>query len=438
VTNQNQTPAGKSLDCDMMVIGAGMAGMAAALFAARRGLSTVLVGEGSEVIFSSGLFDLLGVHPVAEKKTWDDPWAALEALRHDNPEHPYARIASEDIRTALELVVSFLGEAGLPYTLGGDRNRRLLTSLGTEKITYALPRTMEAGPLVLARREPCLIMDIRGLKGFSARQIAAARKADWPDIRPVRIEFPGTEKHAEVYTEPLARSLEVAEQREIFAAVLDPHVKNVDFVGLPAILGIYRCREVLAYLEQRLGVKLFEIPTFPPCIPGLRLKEAFERHLPDRGVRMITGRRVLSARLEGKAGFFFEVGASDVQLQIHSRAAVLASGRFLGGGLRSDRERVRETIFGLPVHQPASRREWHRRRFLNPAGHPLNRAGLAVDDGFRPLGADGRPAHAGLFAAGAILAHQDWMRAKCGSGLAIASAYAAVKAFCETDAGRPE
>lgn len=31
-------------------------------------------------------------------------------------------------------------------------------------------------------------------------------------------------------------------------------------------------------------------------------------------------------------------------------------------------------------------------------------------------------------AAGAILAHQDWVRQKCGSGLAIATAYGAVRA----------
>lgn len=31
-------------------------------------------------------------------------------------------------------------------------------------------------------------------------------------------------------------------------------------------------------------------------------------------------------------------------------------------------------------------------------------------------------------AAGAILAHQDWVRRKCGSGLAIATAYGAVRA----------
>ncbi len=53
-----------------------------------------------------------------------------------------------------------------------------------------------------------------------------------------------------------------------------------------------------------------------------------------------------------------------------------------------------------------------------------------MDDCFRPVGVNGRRVYPRLFAAGSILAHQDWVREKCGSGLAIASAYAAVRA-CE-------
>jgi glycerol-3-phosphate dehydrogenase subunit B len=32
-----------------------------------------------------------------------------------------------------------------------------------------------------------------------------------------------------------------------------------------------------------------------------------------------------------------------------------------------------------------------------------------------------------LFAAGILLAHQDWIRGRCGAGVAIASAYKAVE-----------
>ena len=45
-----------------------------------------------------------------------------------------------------------------------------------------------------------------------------------------------------------------------------------------------------------------------------------------------------------------------------------------------------------------------------------------------PSDEQGRCLYPNLFAAGSILAHQDWIRQKCGSGLAIASAYAAVRA----------
>ena len=108
---------------------------------------------------------------------------------------------------------------------------------------------------------------------------------------------------------------------------------------------------------------------------------------------------------------------------------VLASGRFFGGGLYADRNRISETVFDLPVYQPLDRASWHSTHFLHMEGHPINRAGLETDTNLRPLDANGRPAFRNLFAAGSILAHQDWMRMKCGSGLSVTTAYAAIKEF---------
>ena len=79
------------------------------------------------------------------------------------------------------------------------------------------------------------------------------------------------------------------------------------------------------------------------------------------------------------------------------------------------------------MHQPATREAWHQRDFLDPSGHAINRAGLQIDDSWRPLDASGKPAWPRLYAVGSILAHQDWMRSKCGSGLAIATAWAAME-----------
>jgi glycerol-3-phosphate dehydrogenase subunit B len=95
--------------------------------------------------------------------------------------------------------------------------------------------------------------------------------------------------------------------------------------------------------------------------------------------------------------------------------------------LQAARQHIYEALFDLPVAQPAGRSQWHQKHFFNRRGHPINRAGLAVDDSFRPVDRQGRAIHENLFTAGIILAHQDWMRQKCGCGLSIATAYAAIK-----------
>jgi glycerol-3-phosphate dehydrogenase subunit B len=419
----------ESIQCELAVIGTGIAGMASALFAANRGLSTVLVGSTGEIIFASGLLDLMGVHPIQEKKPWHDPWAGVDALVRDIPNHPYARLKKEDIRAAFEEVLSFFQEAGLPYCRHMNRNAEVLTPLGIVKSTYCVPQTMWSGVEALEKRRPCLLIDIRGLKGFSARQIAAAFQDEWPDLRTTCISFPGTDHVSEVYAEHMANALVLSQNRAKLAQTVRPHVKDAQSVGMPAILGLYRTNEVLADLEKLIEVPVFEIPTMPPCVPGLRLKEAFERRLQVKGVQYFSQKRVLEVNHSGEGDFELGIGNVTTEHTARSRGVILASGRFIGGGLHADRKRIRETIFDLPVHQPVDRTEWHREDFLDSLGHSINRAGLEIDDAFRPLDSSGSPAFDTLFAAGSILAHQDWKRMKCGSGLGIATGFAAVNSF---------
>jgi glycerol-3-phosphate dehydrogenase subunit B len=411
----------KPIECDVCVIGSGLAGMAAALFAAARGLSVVQMGHTGEIIFASGLLDLLGVHAVSEKRLWSDPWAAIDALVRDIPDHPYARLKKEDIKAAFDEILAFLAETGLTYHRNIERNTGVLTSLGTIKSTYAVPHTMWKGTETLNEKPACLIVDIRGLKGFSARQIVAALHAGWSNLRSARISFPDSDHLNEVYL--------LSRNREKLAQVVRPFVKKSKFVGLPAILGLYRTHEVISHLEALIGVPIFEIPTIPPSVPGLRLKEAFERGLRLKGVQYFSLTRALKVRQTAGGHFETQIGRDDVEHIVDSRSVILASGRFIGGGLHADRTRIHETIFDLPVYQPDERPDWHNRDFLDPRGHLINQAGLAIDDAFRPLDDSGGPAFETLFAAGSILAHNDWKRMKCGAGLAIATAFGAVNAF---------
>jgi glycerol-3-phosphate dehydrogenase subunit B len=414
---------------DLAIIGTGMAGMAAAVFAANRGISTAIVGSLGESWFTGGLIDLMGVHPIGNGKTWRDPWAAIEAVAEDIPGHPYARLAREDINAALQEFYAFLSDADLPYCSEDDLNSNLITAFGAIKTTHGVPQTMWPGVTALSRKAPCLIVDFKGLKGFSAVLLAERLKAEWPGLKTLSIPSIYGDQVHEINPVPLARDLEIAEYRQKLAGLIKPHVKDAEFVGLPAVLGIHQPDQVIDELGELLGKPIFEIPAMPPSIPGMRLKEAFLRSLPAKGVHCMFQKHVLKAVPTADREFLLDVGRTENEARIRADGVLLATGRFLGGGLQSDHATIREPIFDLPVFQPKERQHWHSDRFFEPGGHAVNQTGLETDAMFRPLNADGHPTFEKLFAAGIILAHQDWTRMKCGSGLSVATAYGAVKSF---------
>ncbi len=413
---------------DVAVIGAGMAGMASALFAAQQGLSCIQIGNPGGLLFASGLLDLLAVHPVGEGRRWRSPYQAVAALTRDQPEHPLARVDPSAIRHAFEAFVTALGAAGMPYAPLGEHNSEVPTSIGTIKSSYGVPVTMVAGAAALAGRTPCLLIDFRGLREFSAAQLVAELADRWPRLRHARIEFPGSEGSPELYGAHLAGALESADTRARIISVVKPLLGDAQAVGFPAVLGLGRASEVHAAFEAALGVPVFEISTIPTSVPGLRLLAALERTMAASRIERRHRARV--------RGLTYDAGGKTATLELDdlaggervvARSVVLATGRFTGRGLTADRGGVRESILDLPVSQPDSRDAWHQRDFLDPAGHPINRVGVMVDSTWHPLDATGRAAWPGLFAVGSILAHQDWMRSKCGSGLAIATAWAAIE-----------
>ena len=420
---------------DVMVIGSGIAGMAASIFAVNRKLSTVQAGSAGGTLFTSGLFDLISVYPAGEKRLWENPWEALDAMRRDGSRHPYARISKEDIQVSFDEIISFLNASGMKLRFDQNRNLKVVTSMGTIKYTYCVPESMWHGVEAYEAKAPCLVVDFHGLKEFSARQIAVTLKGEWPAIRPLRIPFPGMDGRNELYAVHLAQALELSETREALVRLVKPELGDARFVGLPAVLGIKRTPAIVAHLSKLLGVPVFEIPMMPASVPGFRLKEIFDAELPQRGLLRLIDKRVESVSRADNGNFLLNIGGNDQPQVITARSVILATGRFMGKGLVSNRKGIVEPLFNLPLHQPSDRATWHHSQFLHPQGHPINKAGVEIDDLFRPVDGEGKPIYDNLFAAGTILAHQDWMRTKCGSGLAISTAYAAVNAFIGTDTG---
>lgn len=421
----------QTIHSELTIIGTGMAGMAAACFATHNKIDTIQIGLNSSVLFSSGFFDLMGVHPIEERKVWENPWQAIDQLINDIPNHPYARLNRADIQQAMDQFLQFLNEGDRPYRVNTDQNTEVITPVGTVKSTYAVPQSMWAGAKALKEKAPCLIVDFVGLKAFSAKQITDMLRPRWPDIRPLRLTFPDQGASTDLYPEHMARSLEIESNRILLADAIRPELGQATYVGLPSILGIYKPRQVREHLEELLGVEIFEIPTIPPSVVGIRLKEAMETQVKDRGVRLMSQKRVVHAEQQKNGCFNIHVGdqaSGDILNIIESKSVILAGGRFLGTGLHAGRTKISETLFDLPVFQPEDRALWHQANFFDPQGHQISRAGLEIDHSFRPTDLTGKPVYDNLFAAGSILAHQDWMREKCGAGLSIATAYGAVMA----------
>lgn len=410
-------------NCDLLIIGSGMAGFSAAIFAGELGLKTVIAGKSGETLYSSGLIDLLGSFSPNEKKVSSNPWDLMEKLRKSGLKHPYTLMKDQIIEKSLENITQHLGEAGLKYKAGKE-NTSIITPLGHPKTTYYYPQTMDNNQLAYKNKPSCMIVGFERLRGFSPQMMKEVLGKEWKNLGSGLIKLPFFDHMSSIYTESIARFLEVEKNRDLFADLLKPYVKGFEYVGLPPVLGIRNPSEIQKELEEKISVKLFEIPAMPPSITGTRLKEAFHKILSQMGVTFLNNYTVVKDRETG-GKLTFIASRDNLEDKIVPKNVLLASGRFIGKGLLAKRSGITETVFGIPVSQPKDRTKWHSRNFFDP--NPVNLAGIEIDKSFRPLDAKGKPLFKNLFAAGSILSNNDWKRMKCGSGVAIASAYAAIQ-----------
>ncbi len=376
---------------------------------------------------SSGLFDLLGALP-GEELPREDPWRALQDLGERFPKHPLNKPGADAVARALDRFGSVLARRGVEYTGSGKHNIILPTQLGTLRPTYRVPATMWPGIEVREKNTPCLVLDIEGMKDFDAEGMLAALGDAWPRARSDSLSLTGFSLGREARPLLLARSLENVKNLEALARAVRSRLGKNEVVGLPAVLGVHNPDGIKRRFQEMVGAPVFEIPTLPNPVPAGRIREALYSALrEDEAIRTLIPGRVQSARVLADRDFLLETDRQEPEKQIRSSAVVLASGRFLGHGLRAERGRIWEPLLQLPVAQPETRSAWHSPDLFDPEGHGVDRAGLETDARFRPVDGRGRAIYNGVYAIGSILAHADWMRFKCGAGMCLASAWRAVE-----------
>ena len=417
---------------ELLVIGAGLSGLLAAISAAREGKRTRIVATGmGAMLWTPGTIGVLGYLP-GEKTPVKSPFEALDALAQARPGHPYTLLDADILRKNLDAFMGLAASLGLNYSGAEDGGNLLLPSAaGAARPVFLAPEGQIDGHL--GRSEPCVIVGFQALRDFYPTLIAENLTKLGLQARAEFLPIDLITNRKDFTTVTLAQVLDDDAAAKRLAEGLKKVVKSGERVGLPAILGMKRHTQVLKMLRDTVGAPVFEIPTLPPSVPGMRLMTALRSYYE----RELHGRLDLGltvTQFEADGGKVKSVSSQASARPVRHRADrfLLATGGILGGGFGSDYTgRVHEVIFDLPLDVPQKRSEWFHPDFLAPEGHAVFRGGLRVAKDFRPVHADGQAVFENLWASGNLLTDSDPVSERSMEGIAIATAFAAVQKMLE-------
>jgi len=399
------------LHYDAVVIGAGTAGLVAGARLAEGGARVCVLAKGvGSTHLAPATIDVLGYAP--ERVT--SPSAAVEELVAARPDHPYARLGFDAIAEAVRWFSERVAAGPLPeYRYVGDVERNILlpTAVGVLRPSALVPETMAAGDA--ASRERVCIVGTRSLRDFHPALCAANLRRAGVDARSVDIEI--DVDRADQNSLGLARRFDDPAWRAAFAGRLALKLQAHESVGLPAMLGLRDPHGAWSDVQHRLGRAVFEIPTLPPSVPGMRLYEILRSTLRRAGGRFVLGAEVVSCDRDGSRVVSVATRSAGHDAHYAAPWFVLASGGFGSGAIELDsRWATHDRILGLPLRgapEPGAP------RFVSDylAEQPMARVGVAVDGELRAEGAEN------VMVAGAALPGAVPWREGSGEGIALAS-----------------
>lgn len=414
---------------DVLVVGGGPAGLLSAWLARQGGakVRVVAAGIGSTHIMPGWL----GIANAAaeEGAQGDDLPAGIAALAGEHPGHPYAVAGLDALRAGIVALQEICEASGLRYRGGLERNMRLPTALGAALPAAYAPESfvagdlngggamLIAGPAGWRDFHPALIAGNLARQGFAAEPFAF----DLPEIHAVKFDNLGT---------GLARLFDRPDVRERVGKQIAAHLNGAARVGLPAVLGLDAYPAAWQHLQELIGVPVFEIPTLPPSVPGIRLFNAFKGALTRARVPLLFNMPVARGLVDGRRVTGIAVTNVVRETIYRGQHLILATGGLYGGGITSDPAgALSEVVLGLPVHFSQPFAAWFGQVLLG-TDHPIHQAGILVNREMQPVDrAGGEPLYDNVRVAGRLVAGYNGVSEGSTEGAWLATAARAVSSL---------
>ncbi|MBP2664836.1 MAG: glycerol-3-phosphate dehydrogenase, anaerobic, subunit [Firmicutes bacterium] len=406
---------------DVIVIGGGLAGLTAAIAAVGRGRQVTLMTSGAGTLaIGGGTIDLLGY--LENNTLVATPRAGLSLLP---PEHPYSKVGSQVVEDAVQFFLTMCQEESFAYTGGLDQIQWLPTAIGTVKPSCLVPLTMDSTPIQTASQ--VVVVGFTRLKDYFPELISKGLgtipgfQKEYQEI----VVDPGFTGGRDVTTLDIARWLDTIQGQQVCREQLVKHMKPGSVVIIPPVLGSRPSYVVRDTLEKMLNCKFVEAVIMPTAVVGLRLRAMLLQRAKRLGVTIMEQAHVVKAVQESKRVTAVITGNVDRERSYPTKAVVLATGGFFGGGIVAEHDSIGEPIFDLPVTAPAEREEWGTRNLFADAAQPFAKIGIQVDTNLRPVNSEGQVVLENVYVAGRNLAGYDYCLEKSGNGVALVSGYKA-------------
>jgi glycerol-3-phosphate dehydrogenase subunit B len=422
-----------AVDVDVAVLGAGLAGCAAALSLAHQGKRVAVVSDGlGATRMWSGAIDVADDMASAVPSPAYDPWQrgslvvdAIDAVSRNQPQHPYAWCNVAPMQ-ALQQFCSAWPELQLTTRQDGG-NHLLVTQAGTVKRSAAVLASQHFDLADVADGAVVAVAAWRDLAGFDAEPVVQMLEF-LGAFSQRRIRFvpvlvpPVTEVHDDAAA--MGRAME-KRGIEAHATALREAVRSVraTAVLVPPMMSESLMPDVSSW-QRIVGVPVREMLAMPGAPIGLRMERAWRDACGRVGILVRQGRvQQVEVRDPVQQTIVLEGGTT-----VRSRALVLASGRFFGGGIVRD-HRAHEALLQLPLYVDGVPFADQYIGTLTgdhvDADHAVFRAGVLVNTSLQPMLSPERVAHARVFAAGSVVGGYDLTRGGAAGGVTLQLATAA-------------